>query len=164
MEAIKGNIIEEEEKESEKEYQFPEDYKNWKHFENDQFAFMSIVTHECRSSITKDILAPFARFTDNEMSIVALQNSGKLALLHFLTKIAGGKHIGIKNFIAKRACEAIISPSSKSYFNVDGEIYDDDEAHVVTLPGFLNLMGRVHKLTKAEEDYAHQLENSNGDI
>jgi hypothetical protein len=46
MEAIQGNIVEEEKKESEEEYQFPEDYKKWKQFENDQFAFMSIVTHE----------------------------------------------------------------------------------------------------------------------
>lgn len=80
-------------------YDFPDDYKSWERFENDNFAFMSIVTHECRSSLTKDILAPFARYTDNRMSIVTVSKTSKIGLLYFLTKIADGKHMQTKHFV-----------------------------------------------------------------
>lgn len=118
---------------------------------------MSIVTHECRSSITKDILAPFSRYTDRKMSIVSLAKSSKLGMLFFLTKLAGGRHIKLKSFSAQKATEAIICPTTQSYFNIDGEIFEDDEAHVVSLPGFLNLMGQTHSLTPAEDSYAKEL-------
>lgn len=118
-----------------------------------KFAFMSIVSHECRSSITKEILAPFSRYTDRKMAITAMARTSKLGLISFLTKVANGNHINMEKFDAKHAKEAIICPSTDSHYNIDGEIYDNDEAYVKSLPGFLNMMGKVHDLSKQEKKY-----------
>lgn len=93
------------------------------------------------------------------MSIVTVAKTSKLGLLHFVSKLPNGKHINLKSFEAKHAMEAIICPTTRSYFNIDGEIYDDDEAHVKTLPGFLNLMGKTHPLSDAEKEYLKGLDS-----
>lgn len=53
----------------------------------------------------------------------------------------------------------MIVPETDCCYNIDGEIYDNDEAHIKMLPGFLNLMGRLYEVKEQHKVYADKLEN-----
>ena len=64
----------------------------WEIFENDKYTFITFVTHECRSSIRKDILAPFTRFNDKYMTAATVKSWSKCTQLKLAAKIGEGKH------------------------------------------------------------------------
>lgn len=91
------------------------------------------------------------------MAITTTLKSSKLGMLHFLSKISGGKHTKLKKFKAAYATEVVIEPSSHTYYNIDGEIYENDTAYVKLLPGFLNLMGTTVKVDKVHQSFKDTL-------
>jgi hypothetical protein len=53
-------------------FEFQDEYEGWQHYENEKFAFITIVTHECRSAIDNTLIAPFIRYNDNRMTIMGV--------------------------------------------------------------------------------------------
>lgn len=47
--------------------------REWDYFRTKGFLMLSLVTHECRSSKTKEQLAPFSRIDDGKMHILGVQ-------------------------------------------------------------------------------------------
>lgn len=140
-------------------FEFHDDYDEWQHYEDEKFAFVTIVTHECRSAIDNTLIAPFIRYNDNRMSIMGVTALNRWRLIQFLIKVSNGKHLNLKTFNAKFATEWVIVPETDCCYNIDGEIYDNDEAHIKMLPGFLNLMGRLYEMKEEHRAYADRMEN-----
>lgn len=140
--------------------EFPSDLKNWEHYENDEYAFVSMMTHECRSSITKDILAPFTRITDNKMGLLTVSKCSKFGILKLLSKIPNGKHIHLNQVRADYATEVIIQPVSNSYFNIDGEIFNNDEAFIKLLPGHMNFLGHPLPMTQEQAKFSSKMDKA----
>ena len=116
----------------------------WAPFNYENFSFFGIVTHEARSSLRKkEMFMPPARFNDKKMYIGSLQQVGKFRLLRFLSKVTNGKILKCKKFSGIEVTEVKIKPIVESCFNIDGEIYPQDEVHVVLMPSQLNLIGKV---------------------
>ena len=84
------------------------------------------------------------------MTIATVKSWSKCTQLKLAAKIGGGKHLGMECFEAKFCQEAIICPESHSYFNIDGEIFKNDQAYLKILPGFINMMGKITPLSKDE--------------
>ncbi|CAI2367115.1 unnamed protein product [Moneuplotes crassus] len=126
---------------------------------NNKFTFFSIVSHECRSSNDESILAPFARYSDKKLNFISVAANNRFELVKVMTKMIKGKHCNQKAVQTKKAMECIIKPSSDSYFNIDGEIYPNDEAHVKILPKFLNLMGKLHERDGYQRTLTEKIEN-----
>ncbi|CAI2359746.1 unnamed protein product [Moneuplotes crassus] len=122
------------------------DKDGWKTYENDEFTFFCVTTHECRSSINKkEIFMPPIRINDGTMRLGCLKRCGKVKMLKFLSKFSSAKHLEYKMFEEFEVSELKLSPIVNSYFNIDGEIYPNDEAHVKLLPSYLNLIGKLHE-------------------
>ena len=166
-ENLHQEIKDEDEKENNREIEqsseaiFDPDHVNWVCHENEKYVFISFVTHECRSSVRKDILAPFTRFNSKSITFASFKSWSKMTQLSFAGAIAGGKHVNMKWFDAKLCKEAIILPQSHSYFNIDGEIYNNDQAYVKLLPKFINIMGVINPYSKSEETFRQNLLNKN---
>mmetsp|Transcript_6780 Transcript_6780/g.5929 ORF Transcript_6780/g.5929 Transcript_6780/m.5929 type:complete len:85 (+) Transcript_6780:1218-1472(+) len=80
-------------------------------------------------------------------------------MVYFMSKLVHkGDHMKLKSFDCKRATEAIIKPISDSYFNIDGEIFESDEAHIKLIPNYLNLIGKIIERTNDEQKYSEELE------
>jgi len=58
-----------------------------------------------------------------------------------------GKHIDMEKFYVCEASEVRLSPNSHSFFNIDGEIYPNDELYIKLLPGLINMLGSVEELS-----------------
>lgn len=116
-----------------------------------------MTTHEIRSSLDNNILAPFTRIDSKNMTIATILKSSKLGLLNVMLKVNGGKHTKLKKFKARSATEAVIEPSSEACYVIDGELYANDLAHVKVLPGFLNLMGSTLPMEKKHIDFKDNL-------
>lgn len=54
--------------------------------------------------------------------------------------------MSLKTISTKEATQVKIEPKTQSYFNIDGEIYENDHVTVEHLTGFLNLFGEVYPL------------------
>lgn len=65
-------------------------------------------------------------------------------MIQFLKKFSNAEHLEYKMFEEFEVSELKLSPIVKSYFNLDGEIYPNDEAHIKLLPSYLNLIGKLH--------------------
>jgi len=65
-------------------------------------------------------------------------------LLKFLSKFSNAKHLEFDKFNGMEVSEVQISPDTKSWFNIDGEIYENDQANVKLLPSFLTMIGGIH--------------------
>jgi len=60
------------------------------------------------------------------MHIMEIQNKGKAGTLEFLTKMQNAKHMKMWSIQTKEATSVKIEPMTHSYFNIDGEIYQND--------------------------------------
>ncbi len=60
---------------------------DWNYLETDRVVLFSVVTHEMRSSLSKEQLAPFARIDDGKMAIMGVNSRGKISILKFLSKM-----------------------------------------------------------------------------
>ena len=124
--------------------EFPNTMKGWKTYDVSKFLFFGILIHEARSSMTDEIFLPCARMNDGSMYIGSYQESGKIRTAQLLAKMNnGGNHITLPNFQAAKATEVVIKPKSRSFFNVDGEIFPNDEVHIKMLPSFINMVSSL---------------------
>ncbi|CAI2359965.1 unnamed protein product [Moneuplotes crassus] len=120
--------------------------EDWKIYENDEFSFFCVTTHECRSSINKkEVFMPPIRINDGTMRLGCLKKCGKIKMLKFLSKFSSARHLEFNMFEEFEVSELKLTPIVNSYFNIDGEIYSNDEAHVKLLPSYLNLIGSLHE-------------------
>lgn len=126
---------------------------------NNKFTFFSIVSHEWRSSNDESILAPFARYSDEKLNFISVAAKNRFEFVKVMTKMIKGRHWNQKAVQTKKAMEWIIKPSSDCYFNIDGEIYPNDEAHVKILPKFLNLMGKLHERDGYQRTLTEKIES-----
>lgn len=102
------------------------------------------MSHECRSSLSKEIISPFSRFNDRGITVASLRRTGKLGMLRFFLKLPNGQQVSLKDFQSHQTTEVVICPETKSYFNIDGEIYENDTAYVKVVPSYLNLIGYIY--------------------
>lgn len=68
---------------------------------------------------------------------------GKLKIAELMSKMLKVQHMDMKCIETKEATEVKIEPCTKSYFNIDGEIYNNDHVTVKHLPGYLRLLGTI---------------------
>ena len=87
---------------------------------------------------------PHARYNDRKMYLGSLQKWGKFKMLNFLRKFSSANHLGYSKFQDSEVTEVKLTPMMDSYYNIDGEIYPNDEVQVKLLPSYLTLIGRVH--------------------
>jgi len=66
-------------------------------------------------------------------------------MIQFLSKFSNASHMRFNMFNELEVTEVKLTPVVKSYFNVDGEIYKNDEVYIKLLPGYLNLIGRIQE-------------------
>mmetsp|Transcript_28588 Transcript_28588/g.25302 ORF Transcript_28588/g.25302 Transcript_28588/m.25302 type:complete len:105 (+) Transcript_28588:943-1257(+) len=103
------------------------------------------MTHEARSSLNKkEKFMPQARFNDKKMYLGNLEKCNKFSLLRFINRYTTAKHTEFPKFNGLEATEIKLSPQVDSYFNIDGEIFPNDEVQVKLLPSYLNLIGKVY--------------------
>lgn len=57
-----------------------------------------------------------------------------------VNKERSGKHVDMDYFMAREATEIKLNPVSASFFNIDGEVFPNDELYIKLLPGFINLV------------------------
>ncbi|CAI2361981.1 unnamed protein product [Moneuplotes crassus] len=117
----------------------------WSTFDLDDFCFFGIVTHEARNSKKKkEVFMPGARFDDKRMYMGSLAKLGKIKLLQFLCKHSAGNIMDCKRFSGTEVSEVRIAPRNDCPYNVDGELFPSDKAHIELLPSHLNLIGKIH--------------------
>ena len=126
--------------------------------DQNNFTFVAFVSHECRSSNDDSILAPFTRFKDQKLNFVSVNANNRCGLVNWMAHARKGNHLKLNSFMAKRASECIIKPETHSYFNIDGEIYDNDEAHIAIKPKFLTLIGKLFDKTNDQQQYADEID------
>ena len=61
--------------------------KDWEKMQSKPMLLFCVVTHEIRSSMTNEQLAPFVRINDGKMHVMEIENTGKVGTLKFLTKM-----------------------------------------------------------------------------
>lgn len=129
----------------------------WKPYHTSHFLFFCVLTHEARNSLHKEeIFMPHARFNDSKMYIGTVERMNKLNTLRFLKQFSSAEHtvqskhgvnssnnITMTPFNDREVTEVKINPQMNSCFNIDGEIYPNDEVYVRLLPSYLNLIGKV---------------------
>ncbi|CAI2364875.1 unnamed protein product [Moneuplotes crassus] len=119
--------------------------KSWNEHPDSDLSFLGLVTHECRSSLSKkERFMPPSRFNDGRISLATLRKCGKIKLIHFMKKFSKAKHLDFEKFNGIEVSEVQISPGTRSWFNIDGEIYENDEANIKLLPSFLTMIGNVY--------------------
>ena len=104
---------------------------------------LCITAHEVRSSMSDEQLAPFSRIDDGRMHIMGVEQHGKISSIKFIAKMSKAKHLGMKNVNVREAKEVKIEPCSRSFFNIDGEIYRNDHLTVRHLKGIVTLFGQT---------------------
>ncbi|CAI2365861.1 unnamed protein product [Moneuplotes crassus] len=117
----------------------------WKKINIDEFLFHAIITHENRSSVGKDVNAPFARIDDGFMYLFGLKKCSRIEALTFLSRASKGTQVDYEKYFYQKATELRFKNPCGSYFCSDGEPYKSDDYTVKLLPGFVNLMGETVK-------------------
>lgn len=72
--------------------------EKWKKFEINEFLYYAVVTHEIRSSINKEIVAPFARINDGNMYIMGVKACTRFGALRYLSRVAEASHLRYEDF------------------------------------------------------------------
>mmetsp|Transcript_25612 Transcript_25612/g.29424 ORF Transcript_25612/g.29424 Transcript_25612/m.29424 type:complete len:197 (+) Transcript_25612:822-1412(+) len=90
--------------------------KEWRKLSENRFLFYAIVTHEVKSSINKEVFAPFARVNDGKMYIVGVKNVGKIGGLRYLFNVSNGTHLDYERFFFIAVSELKIKNPEGSYF------------------------------------------------
>lgn len=116
---------------------------DWKKLEHEEFLYYAIVTHEIRSSMSKEVMMPTSRVNDGKMHIFGLKRASKLEAIDYQIRSAEGAHFEHPKFFQKSVTALKIKNPEGSYFCADGEAFHCNEYEVTLKPGIVNLMGKV---------------------
>lgn len=115
--------------------------KDWEYYYTKGLMFLTVVTHEMRSSLSNEVLAPFSRIDDGRMYIMGIEPNGKVQAAKFLNKMMKSNHVDLDYVKIQEATEVKIEPCSQSFFNIDGEIFRNDHITLEHKPALLRLFG-----------------------
>jgi len=115
----------------------------WTKFEYDKFLFYAVATHEIRSSLSEEVVAPFTRINDGNMYIFGVKDSNKISALKWVAKVSDGGHLIWDKYFSKKVTELKIKNPEGAHFCIDGELFKSSEYNIKLIPRALNLIGRV---------------------
>ncbi len=92
------------------------------------------------------------------MGFISVSAKNRFGFVNWMLHAINGKHCKLKSVDTKKISECIIKPMSDSYFNIDGEIFPNDEAHVKIMPKFIRLMGKLHDMNKYHKTLTEEIE------
>lgn len=118
--------------------------EKWKKLNIDEFWYYAVATHEIRSSINSEIVAPFTRINDGNMYLFGMKACNRFAAIKYLSRVSDHTHLTYEKFFFQKVTELKIKNPEGSYFWVDGEPFKSDELQIKLMPGFLKLMGQTH--------------------
>lgn len=116
--------------------------EEWKKFEYNEFLYYAVVTHEIRSSINDEVVAPFARIDDGSMYIMGMKAVTRFGALRYLARVAEASHLEYERFFYKKVTELKVKNPKGSYLCIDGEPFKADEYTIKVMPSYLRLIGK----------------------
>jgi diacylglycerol kinase (ATP) len=98
--------------------------------------------HACPSSLSNEILAPFAEIDDGLIDVLVIKEAGRLRLLKFLSDMrSGGQHVLEKWLLYRKASRMKIVSDRVMPLNVDGEVHYSSFIDAQVLPCAVKFSG-----------------------
>ena len=124
--------------------------EEWIKYDKNEVYFLSVLTHEVRSTLSKAVLLPITRINDNKMIIHLMDKWRKYDAAMYFFKFFVNKHLyqnKIKTFEANEI--KLLFPGERQ-LTIDGEAYNTTQAHIKLLPSYANFIGQVNEFTEQE--------------
>jgi diacylglycerol kinase family enzyme len=128
-----------------------------KNFNNEEFFFYTILTHEAASSVEYQWYAPFTRINDGEVYLIGVHKLNKTELSKFTWMLNKGIHYKHQKVTIEKASEFKIKNPPGTQFWLDGEIYQSDELIIRSMPGALSLLGTVTRFPKLMDEFRQSI-------
>lgn len=88
----------------------------WRKLSFDKFLYYAVVTHEIRSSINEEVVAPFVRVNDGKMYVVGVKECSKLGGIRYLSKVSEGTHLNYHKFFYQKVSSLRIKNPEGAHF------------------------------------------------
>ena len=126
------------------------DDNGWITLDTDSIFFLSLLTHEVRSTLSSKTLLPVTRINDNKMIVYLMEKTNKLRIMPYIPKFLFNRHLYMKGTKVFDAEVIKITSPNEMNISADGELYKTNGFESKVLPGYVNFIGKVHEFSQRE--------------
>ena len=131
--------------------------EEWVKYDKNEVYFLSVLTHEVKSTLTKAVLLPITKINDGKMIVHLMDKWRKIDAAMYFFKFFVNKHLFQNKIKTFEASEIKLAFPEKRQLTVDGEAYNTKHLNIKLLPSFANFIGQVDEFTEQEQQLKQDL-------